>query len=343
MTGQGRVDGEGTEGVPAPQAGASVGGLGEFGLIRQITRRFAAGPEVLVGPGDDCAVVTAPDGRVVVTTDVLVEGVHFRRDWSSATEVGRKAAAQSLADVAAMGARPTSIVVGLAAPPALPADWATGLSDGLAAECAVAGAYVVGGDVVRAEEVVVSVTALGDLQGRAPVLRSGARPGDDVVVCGSLGRSAAGLALHLAADRALLERFAELAAVHRVPVPPYPAGPALADAGATALVDVSDGLLQDLGHVAQASGVVLALDAAALEGDVAVLASCASALGGDPWEWVLGGGEEHSLAGAAPAGARLPEGARVVGRVLDASGRSPGVVLHGRELPGTLGWDHYAG
>ncbi|NHC13522.1 thiamine-phosphate kinase [Motilibacter deserti] len=327
----------------APQPDTTVGGLGEFGLIRQITGRFAAGPGVLVGPGDDCAVVAAPDGRVAVTTDVLVEGVHFRLDWSSAVEVGRKAAAQSLADVAAMGARPTAIVVGLAAPATLPADWALGLSDGLAAECAVAGAYVVGGDVVRSDRVVVSVTALGDLAGRRPVLRSGAVPGDSVVVNGPLGRSAAGLALHLAGDAALLERFAPLAAAHRVPAPPYAAGPALADAGGTSLVDVSDGLLQDLGHVAEASGAVLEVDAGALEAYVTELAGCADALGADPWEWVLGGGEEHSLAGTAPAGAGLPPGTRVVGRVVAADGRAPGVVLRGRALPARLGWDHYAG
>ena len=149
----------------------SVGALGEFGLIAAVTARLPQGRGVLLGPGDDAAVVAAPDGRVVVTTDVLVEGRHFRRDWSSATDVGHKAAAQSLADIAAMGARPTVLVVGLATPADLPVAWAVELADGLREECSTVGASVVGGDVVRADSVVVSVTALGDLEGREPVTR----------------------------------------------------------------------------------------------------------------------------------------------------------------------------
>ena len=162
--------------------GPTVGDLGEFGLIAAVVARFRVTPDVLLGPGDDAAVVAAPDGRVVASTDLLVEGRHFRRDWSSAREIGRKAAAQNLADLVAMGARPTALLVGLGAPPDLPADWATGFADGLAEECALVGATVVGGDVVRSDAVVVAVTALGDLEGRAPVTRSGARPGDVVAV-----------------------------------------------------------------------------------------------------------------------------------------------------------------
>ncbi len=159
-------------------AGAAVGDVGEFGLIERVVARFALTPDVLLGPGDDAAVIAAPDGRVVATTDVLVEGRHFRRDWSSAHEVGRKAAAQNLADIVAMGARPTALLVGLAAPADLPAAWALELADGLAEECALVGATVAGGDVVRSDTVVIAVTALGDLEGREPVTRGGARVGD---------------------------------------------------------------------------------------------------------------------------------------------------------------------
>ena len=122
-------------------------------------------------------------------------GRHFRRDWSSAYDIGVKAAARSLADIAAMGAVNTALLVALAVPGTLPASWPLELADGLAAEAARAGAGIVGGDTARADSVLLSVTALGDLAGRRPVLRSGARPGDVIAVAGPLGRSAAGLAL----------------------------------------------------------------------------------------------------------------------------------------------------
>ena len=224
--------------------------LGEFGLIAAITARLPQASGVIVGPGDDAAVLATADGRVVVTTDLLVENRHFRRDWSSADDIGHKAAAQNLADVAAMGAVPTGLVVGLGAPADLPAAWALGFADGLREECEPLGVSVVGGDVVRSDVVVVAMTALGDLQGRAPVTRAGARPGDVVAVCGRLGWAEAGfrvLSRGFRSPRVLVE-------AHRRPVVPYRAGPQAAELGATAMCDVSDGLLADLGHVAQASG-----------------------------------------------------------------------------------------
>src|SRR5213079_3140111 len=132
-------------------------------------------------------VVAAPDCRVVATTDVLLEGRHFRRDWSTAYDVGRKSAAQNLADIAAMGAVPTALLLGLIVPAELPATWPVELMDGLRDECHVAGAAVVGGDLVRGETITVAITALGDLLGREPVTRAGARPGDIVAVTGWLG------------------------------------------------------------------------------------------------------------------------------------------------------------
>ncbi len=316
--------------VPPPDAADSVGVVGEFGVIARVVARSGTADLADVGPGDDAAVLRTPDGRVVACTDVLVEGRHFRRDWSSGEDVGHKAAAANLADIAAMGAVPTALLVGLACPAGTPARWLEDVASGMADECAPFGAALVGGDTVASAPdsaaVVLSVTALGDLRGRAPVTRGGARPGDVVAVAGRLGWSACGLAV-------LRRGFASpIAAVnaHRRPAPPYAAGPAAADAGATAMVDTSDGLLADAGHLATASGVRIDLDRAALaQGFLeppGPLQQVAAALGGDPRAWVRSGGEDHALVASFPPDASLPHGWTTVGRV---TGGTPGVRLDG--------------
>ncbi|MFI9435003.1 MULTISPECIES: thiamine-phosphate kinase [Streptosporangium] len=309
----------------------TVGDLGEFGVVARITGRLPQGRAVLLGPGDDAAMVSAPDGRVVVTTDLLIEGRHFRRDWSSGYDIGRKAAAQNLSDVVAMGADPTGIVVGLGLPAEAATEWLDDLTDGFRDECDLVGASVVGGDITRCDLVVIGVTALGDLGGRAPVTRSGARPGDAVAVAGRLGHAAAGLAL---LDGGLSEP-AELIDAHRRPRPPYARGPEAAALGATSMLDVSDGLLQDLGHLAKAGGIgiVLAPENFAVP---APLEEAARLLGADPLEWVLTGGDDHALAATFPEDVRLPSGWTVVGRVTEGEG----VQVRGRKLEHG-GWDHF--
>jgi len=286
----------------------------------------------MLGPGDDAAVLRAADGRVVVSTDMLVEGRHFRRDWSTAYDVGRRAAAANLADIAAMGAAPTGLLVALACPPTLPLEWADGLADGLREECDLVGVGVVGGDVARSDVLTVAVTAVGDLEGRDPVTRAGARPGDIVAVAGRLGWSAAGLAV-------LARGFRSPAAVvnaHRRPEPPYPAGPQAAALGATAMIDVSDGLVADLGHVSQASAVRIELDSTAFEVPVR-LREVGSALGLDPLSWVLAGGDDHALAATFPATGTLPAAWRVVGQVTEGTG----VLVDGEVYAGPPGYDHF--
>ena len=316
---------------PRPPAGAAdtVGAVGEFAVIDRVVARAGTAALADVGPGDDAAVVRTPDGRVVACTDVLVEGRHFRRDWSSAEDVGHKAAAANLADVAAMGAVPTALLVGLACPAGTPTSWLEGVATGMAAECAPHGAAVVGGDTVASApdsgSVVLSVTALGDLQGRAPVTRGGARPGDVVAVAGRLGWSACGWAV---LRRGFTSPHGPVTA-HRRPTPPYAAGPAAADAGATAMCDVSDGLLADAGHLATASGVLLDLDRGTLESFVdpaGPLAQVAAATGVDPLGWVLTGGEDHALLATFPAAADLPAGFVRIG-VVEAG--PPGVRVDG--------------
>ncbi|MBD0292695.1 MAG: thiamine-phosphate kinase [Jiangellaceae bacterium] len=305
-----------------------VADLGEFPLIAAITVRLPQGPTVLVGPGDDAAVLAVPGGRIVATTDLLVEHRHFRRDWSSAVDVGHKAAAQNLADVVAMGAAPTALLVALGVPAELTTEWVLGFADGLREECEPLGVSVVGGDVVQADAVVIAVTAWGDLQGRRAVTRAGARAGDVVAVCGRLGWAEAGL-------RVLSRGFRSprlLVQAHRRPAVPYDAGPEAATLGATAMCDVSDGLLADLGHIAAASQVRIDVDSAAFE-IAGPMRDAAAALGAQPIHWVLTGGEDHALAATFDAAVALSERWRVVGRVLDGDGVTVDGVPYG-DSPG---------
>jgi len=310
-----------------------VADLGEFGVIARVTAGRRMPSTTLLGPGDDAAVLAALDGRVVACTDMLVEGVHFRLDWSTPHQAGRKAVAANLADVAAMGAVPTALLVGLACPGSTPASTVQTMFDGIWEEAGRVGAGVVGGDVVSAPKIIISVTALGDLQGRAPITRSGARPGEVLAVCGRLGWAAAGLAVLSRGFRSPMT----VVGAHRVPEPPYDAGPQAAAAGATAMIDVSDGLLSDLGHIAQASGVRIDIDSATL----AVprrLVEVASALGADPRHWVLTGGEDHALLASFPGRDRLPSGWTAIGAVRDGRG----VTVDGNPYEGPAGWAHFS-
>ncbi len=298
-----------------------LGSLGEFGLIAQIRELLPQGEDVLIGPGDDAAIVKVFDGYVVATTDMAVEGIHFRRDWSSAKQVGQKIAAANLADLVSMGARPTALLVALGAPPELPAAWALELAVGLRDEAATLGASVVGGDTVKSEKIVISVTALGSLDGRAPVLRSGAQLGDLVVLVGVTGLSAAGLALLNSPE---IGTYEELRDAHRTPSVEYQTALALALRGAHAMCDVSDGLLADLGHIADASGVKCRIDPSKL--DVSQIVGAATALDVDPLRWALTGGEDHAFVATIAADdateliAALPSGVRIIGEVVQGAG-----------------------
>ena len=312
----------------------TIGDTGEFDLIARITEVLPRTAQVVIGPGDDTALVATQSGSVLATIDVLVEGVHFRRDWSSATDVGRKAAAASLADIAAMGGVATALLVGFAAPWDLPVEWALECTAGLTAEATKVGACIVGGDVVASSVITVSVTAIGDLQGRSPVLRSGAHAGDVLAVAGRLGWSAAGLAVLAGGSCSP----AELIDAHRVPDPPYAAGPMAADAGATAMIDVSDGLIADARHLAEASGVDVVIDSA----DWIIpesMSTAASDIGADPRDWMLTGGEDHALLATFPADAVLPAEFRIIGSVMASD--EPGVIVDGVRRYGPGGHVHF--
>ncbi|MFT4214848.1 MAG: thiamine-phosphate kinase, partial [Microbacterium sp.] len=290
---------------------ATVGDLGERALLARIFATLEGSSRAEVGPGDDAAVLTVSGARVVVSTDTLVHGPDFRLTWSSGFDLGFKAAAVNLADIAAMGAHPIALFVALMLPDETAVDLVAQVAVGLRAACdeLAPGCAVEGGDLAASDTLAIAVTVVGVVGSAGPVLRSGARPGDVVAVAGALGPAARGLAL-------LFERFCDEAGVP-VPVdavaltasesddlvaqlrprPPIGLGPVAAAAGATAMMDVSDGLLLDATRMAEASGATIDLD-----------------LGLD--DDALRGGEDHALLACFPADVELPAGFRSIGRVL---------------------------
>ncbi|WP_460605349.1 thiamine-phosphate kinase [Jatrophihabitans fulvus] len=317
--------------MSTPSDATTVSEAGEFGVIARVVAGLETVPSTLIGPGDDAAVVATPDGRVVASTDMLVENRHFRRDWSAAEDVGHKAAARAFSDIAAMGAVPTALLVAFGAPGELELSWVDGVVTGLRDECAAVEAAVVGGDVTAADQVTLALTALGDLRGIEPVTLAGARPGDLVAVCGRLGWAAAGYAVLARGFRSPVA----VVAAHRRPEPPYFEGPRAAAMGATAMTDVSDGLVADLGHIASASGVRIEVRAEAV-GIPNRLAEVGAALNVDPAVWVLTGGDDYALAATFPKGTDLPDPWRVVGTVTEGEG----VRVDGRRWP-VGGHEHF--
>ena len=312
-----------------------LGDISEGSVLRAILARTAPAAHTILGPGDDAAVIAAPSASVVATTDTLVHGPDFRLAWSSGYDLGWKAAAVNLADIAAMGARPTALLVALAVPRDLRLSFVEQLSDGFRAACeALApGCSVVGGDLTVSDVLMIAVTALGDLEGRDAVTRAGARPGDVVAVAGELGAAAQGLAVlfgrfrdgetPVPVDTAAL-RAGERAALSAQlrPAPPIGLGVMASIAGATAMMDVSDGLALDAGRLAAASEVTLDLRRTAL---------------GDNPERALSGGEDHALLATFPSDV-LPPGFRVIGTVRERG--DAGVLCDGERVD-TAGWDPY--
>ena len=339
-----------------PDQPLTVAALSEAGLLARIFPRLAmAGAHnaaTLLGPGDDAAIISAPDGRTVISIDTQVEDQDFRRQWpngyrTTGFDVGWKAAAQNLSDINAMGATATSLVVSLTLPPATPVTWVEDLADGLTAgirELGASGCSVAGGDLGRGREISVTVAVLGTLDGGPAVLRSGAQAGDVLALAGTAGHAAAGLALlesEIGVDVLSPGQRIFLDLQCR-PRPPLAAGPAARAAGATAMLDVSDGLLRDGHRLAAASQVVVALDPDRLDALARVLLPASELLGTDPADWVLGGGEDHGLLATFPPSSRLPAGFTAIGSIQAlGTNEGPGVTIAGRTA-GTGGWDHFA-
>ena len=319
------------DGGMATTADATLGETGEFALISELVEIFEGDESVLVGPGDDAAVLRIKHGHVVVSTDLMVEGRHFRRDWASASDVGHRAAAQNLSDINAMGGTARHLTIGLAAPADLPVAWALDFARGFAEECASVGATVVGGDVTQADQVVIAVTVIGQCT-QSPVLRSGAQPGDVLALVGRQGWAAGGLAVlgrGFRSPRVLVEAY-------RRPEPPYAAGKQAAEAGATSLIDISDGLLAEAAHLADASDVAIDVRRDAFE-IPEPLQAVGAALGADPMQFILSGGDDHALLATFPDVASVPSGWHVVGEVLEGEG----VTVDGASYDGPTGWTHF--
>jgi thiamine-monophosphate kinase len=330
--------------------GSSLAELGEAAVLARVFPRLPPSAATLVGPGDDAAVLAAADGRYVVTTDMMIEGPDFRLAWSTPHDLGWKAAATNLADIAAMGALPTALVVAIAAPPSTDVALLEGIADGLrdACEALAPGCGVVGGDLSSSEILTIAVTAFGDLQGRAPVLRSGARPGDVVAISGEMHLAALGLSLlfsravHVdgapdaARAAALREEFPAEIGAQLAPSPPLRDGVAAALAGATAMLDVSDVLAIDGRRIATASGVQLDLASATLGARVhpgALDSELDRSI-----DAAFDSGEAHALLATFPADAALPGGFSPIGRVLAGEGLS----VDGVAYTARGGWDPYA-
>ncbi len=312
----------------------TFGDLGEFAVLSELTSRFEQGAHVDVGPGDDAAVVAVTGGQVVASLDMLIQNRHFRLDWSSATDIGHKAAAANLSDINAMGGRSTALLVGLGVPPDLEVSWAMELADGLAGEAAIVGASVVGGDLTQADMITISISVLGVCE-HAVVRRSGAQPEDVVALVGRQGWAAAGFAVlgrGFRSPRVVVD-------AHRRPQPPYDAGPQAAQLGATAMIDVSDGLLQDLGHVAFASGVAIDVDSTSFE-IAEPLQAVGAALGVDPMTFMLTGGDDYPLLATFPAKTALPDEWRQIGTVLEG-GEAGSVTVDGAAYDEGAGHQHF--
>lgn len=309
----------------------TLGELGEFGFIELVQRRLAHPSFLTVGIGDDAAVIALQKPEVVSCVDILVEDQHFKRDFSSAKDIGHRAAAANLADLVAMGAQPLALLLALVAPSDTEVSWLIDLVDGIVEEANLTGAVLIGGDTTRGEKITISITALGQLT-QDPVQRSGAKPGDLVIAAGKFGWAEAGL-------RILQKGFRSpnlLVKAHQRPQVEYQS--ALAAASSLhAMIDVSDGLAQDALHLAKASNVQIDLKVSALSPDE-LLIEAALAIGADPMDWVLRGGDDHAILATIDSNSAMPTGFRIIGEVFKGE---PKVTLDGKELTGRLGHDHF--
>ena len=308
--------------------------LGENEALKRTISRLKKSENTIVGSGDDAAVVKTSNDRFVVTTDTMIEGNDFKTEWSSAFDLGWKAVATNISDVAAMGAKPTALVVALAVPKDTEITWLEQFADGLQAALNhfCPNAEIVGGDLAQSNQIVIAVTAHGDLEGREPILRTGAKPGDILAVAGTLGQAACGLSLLQSGNQDAISAYDDWVNIQKRPMPPIQSG--IEATNATSMLDISDGLAKDSARISKASNVKLTINKQALDGYCARLDDVAARLEVNALDWVLFGGEDHSLLATFPEGSSIPRSFKPIGKVEAGQG----VYLDDAELP-ERGWD----
>ena len=288
----------------------------ETEVIAELSKIFTRhDSRVLIGIGDDAAVVTSPLQKTVITTDMAVEGVHFRREWSTPDEIGQKITAANLADVFAMGATPEHLVVAISLTGHESMVWIKELARGIEMEARSCDVLVIGGDIVRGPVITISMTAIGQID--KPILRTGAKVGDKIVVSNLPGWSAAGLFLlqHNINVSALQPARCVERALAQFRAPSVQYSDAIALRNAHAMCDISDGLLIQAGQMAIKTRFVLNSDLIRLHPDFADLTGLAAQVGADVWDWIAAGGEDHAFLAT---GIDLPGYA--IGEVVQGSG-----------------------
>lgn len=331
---------ESRQGNGVPES-LTLSSMGEFQVIDKLREIAASGAQrvgasaPLVGSGDDSAVVKFDTTHVAMSVDMFVEDKHFRTDWATGIDIGRRCAAASMSDICAMGTTPTTLLVALAAPSETPFALIREIFTGLVEEAGKAGAQVVGGDMSAGDKITISVTALGSCPTKGILTRSGAKVGDIVAINGVLGRAAAGLRVlqrGLRAPRVLVDAY-------RYPTIDYSAGVEARNSGAHAMMDISDGLIADLGHMARASQVSVNIETTSLR-VTEELTSIASAFGVDPLQWVLTGGDDNVLAAAFSPRTKLPTGFYPIGQVREYGDDL--VTVDDSPAPGAGGFSHFS-
>ena len=323
--------------------------IGETEALRRALSVFKPVATTLVGPGDDAAVISVTDSRVVITTDTMVQDHDFRLEWSSGFDIGYKAVTSNIADLVAMGAVPRALTVALVVTKQTPQAWLEEFASGLQSACDrhAPECQIVGGDLASGEQIVIAIAAHGDLESREPRLRSTAEVGDLIVIAGTLGKAACGLALLSSDDESLSASYPDLVSIQLRPVPDFALGLELA-AVASSMLDVSDGLSLDAGRLASSSNVSVNIKKELLEGYAAILEQAAQSINSrdfeaepvSEWDWILHGGEDHCFLATVSPTAALPRGTKVIGEVV-AKGDSA-VYLSGQPL-GPKGWDSVTG
>lgn len=312
--------------------------MNENEILERIATIFArtgsGAKDLIIGIGDDGAVIAPTKEPLILTTDCAIEGVHFKREWSSLREIGAKVAAANLADVYAMGGVPKFLLVAAAIPKGA-IDDIFELAEGIAAEADLVGAQVIGGDLSSSEKIMITITAVGTSVN--PIKRSGAQVGDNVVISGLTGWSKAGLNLLESGITKSVKAISEF----KKPNPPYSSAAKMA-AIANSLCDVSDGLLSEANHIAKASNVTLEVDPnliSQIEG-YCEIENLAASIKMDHWDWILSGGEDHQFLATVPADSEYEKyGAVKIGTVKTLGKNF--VELIGRELPNEVGFSHF--